>query len=115
MKPEDRTKLYNRIFKYIFWVLLITFLTLYFSQATGYYEFKQHKKVVYTAEQIKKFEADVAAGKDVHIEDYMETTSKNYSNKTSSLGLSISEAMGEIVKSSIEGLFSAIDQMVEES
>ncbi len=114
MKPEDRIKIYNKIFKYVFWLLLITFLTLYFSQATGYYEFKQHKKVIYTSEQIKKFEADVAAGKDVHIEDYMETTSRDYSNKTSDLGLSISESLGDIVKSGIEGFFDAINKMVEE-
>lgn len=114
MKPEDRIKIYNKIFKYIFWLLLITFLTLYFSQATGYYEFKQHKKVVYTSEQIKKFEADIASGKDVHIEDYMETTSRDYSNKTSDLGLSISESLGDMVKSGIEGLFDAINKMVEE-
>lgn len=114
MKAEDRIKIYNKIFKYVFWLLLITFLTLYFSQSTGYYEFKQQKKVVYTAEQIKKFEADVAAGKDVRIEDYMETTIKDYSNKTSDLGLSLSEAMGDIVKVGIEGFFNAINKMVEE-
>lgn len=114
MKTEDRVKIYNRIFKYIFWLLLVTFLTLYFSQATGYYEFKQHKKVIYTAEQIKKFEADVAAGKDVRIEDYMETTNRDYSNKTSDLGLSISETIGDIVKSGIEGFFDTINKMVQE-
>ena len=114
MKIEEREKIYGRIFKYIFLLLLITFLTLYFSQVTGYSEFKQHKKVVYTAEQIKKFEADVAAGKDVHIEDYMETKEKNYINKASKLGLSISEGMGNIVKKGIDDLFSAISEIVEE-
>lgn len=114
MKAEDRVKIYNKIFKYVFWILLLTFLTLYFSQSTGFYEFKQQKKVIYTAEQIKKFEADVAAGKDVRIEDYMETTIKDYSNKTSDFGLSFSETLGEIVKSGIEGLFGTIGKMVEE-
>lgn len=113
MKAEDRVKLYNKIFKYVFWVLLITFLTLYFSQATGYYEYEQHKKVVYTAEQIKKFEKDVEAGKDVRIEDYMETSVKDYSNKTSDLGLAFSENVGKIVKSGIENFFNAINEMVE--
>lgn len=114
MKPEDRVKIYNRIFKYVFWILLVTFLTLYFSQATGYYEFKQHKKIIYTAEQIKKFEEDVAAGKNVQIEDYMETADRDYRNKASDLGLSISEIMGNIVKTGMEGFFSAINHMVEE-
>ncbi len=114
MKAEDRAKIYNKIFKYVFWLLLLTFLTLYFSQSTGYYEFKQQKKVIYTAEQIKKFEADVASGKDVHIEDYMESTNKDYSNKASDIGLSFSETLGNIVKSGIEGFFDSINKMVEE-
>ncbi len=114
MKAEDKIKIYNRIFKYVFWILLLTFLTLYFSQSTGYYEFTQHKKVVYTAEQIKKFEADVASGKDVRIEDYMESTNKDYSNKASDIGISFSETLGKIVKSGIEGFFDAVNKMVEE-
>lgn len=114
MKPEERVKIYNRIFKYIFFLLLMTFLTLYFSQATGYYEFKQHKKVIYTAEQIKKFESDVASGKNVRIEDYMETSNKDYRNKASDLGLTFSETIGDIVKSGIEGFFEAVGKMVEE-
>lgn len=114
MKAEDRVKIYNRIFKYSFWILFITFLALYFSQATGYIEFKQHKKVVYTKEQIKRFEEDVASGKNVQIEDYMETNQKDYSNRASDFGLSFSETMGRIVKTGIEGFFAVIGKMVEE-
>lgn len=52
MKKEERIKLYSKIFKIIFWILLITFLTLYLSQATGYYEYELHQKVVLTEEKL---------------------------------------------------------------
>lgn len=113
MKKEDKIKIYNRIFKWCFFILFITFLTLYFSQGTGYFEFKQHQKVVYTKEQIEKFEEDVANGRDVHIEDYVENTKKDYSNKVSDLGYYISENLGNVVKKGIEGTFSMINKMVE--
>lgn len=113
MKPEERTKLYGRIFKYCFFILLITFVTLYFSQATGYYEFQQHKKVVFTADQIKKFEKDVAEGKNVNIENYMENTKKNYRNKVSNFGLYLSEEIGNSIRKGIEGTFQFINEMIE--
>lgn len=114
MKPETRIKIYSKLFKWSFFILFITFLTLYFSQGTGYYEFKQHQKTVYTKEQIERFEEDVAKGRDVHIEDYAENTKKDYSNKISDLGYYISENLGNAVKKGIEGTFSMIGKMVEE-
>ena len=113
MKASDRVKLYNRIFKYSFFILLVTFLTLYLSQATGYYEYEQHKKVVFTSEQIKKFEQDVADGKNVNIENYLENTNKDYQNRISNLGLSLSEGIGDCLKKGIEGAFSFINKMIE--
>lgn len=39
-----KTKVLNVIFKYLFLMSFITFLTIYLSQATGYYEYRQYKK-----------------------------------------------------------------------
>ena len=77
-------------------------MALYFSQATGYYDFAEHKKVTLTNEQIKKFEEDVAQGKNLNIEDYLSNTDKNYQNKTSQMGLKISESIGKYAKEGIE-------------
>ena len=68
------------MFRFCFMLSLLTFLALYFSQATGYYDYKEHKKVILTSEQIKKFEEDVANGKNLDIEEYLTNTDKNYQN-----------------------------------
>lgn len=47
-----KTKVLNVIFKYLFLMSFITFLTIYLSQATGYYEYRQYKKKELTEEQI---------------------------------------------------------------
>lgn len=114
MKREDKIKIYKKIFKFCFWCCFITFLTLYLSQATGYYEYEQHKKVSFTNEQIKKFEEDVAAGKNVDLDSYLVEKEKNYSNKTSKLGYSISKTIGKYVKDGLDNTFNLINKAMEE-
>lgn len=114
MKREDRVKIYNRLFKICFFALFITFITLYFSQVTGYYEFDQHKKATLTAEEIKRFEKDVAEGKNIDLESYLTTDKKDYNNKTSSFGLKLSEGLGKIIKKGVEEFFTTIGSIVEE-
>lgn len=114
MKREDKIKIYKKIFKYCFTFLSITFLTLYLSQATGYYEYEQHRKSTFTSDQIKQFESDVAAGKKVDINDYLENANKDYSNKISDLGYNVSDNIGKYVKLGIEGAFGALNKLVEE-
>ena len=114
LKKEERIKVYNKSFKIIFWALLITFVTLYLSQATGYYEYELHKKVVLTDEKIKEFEKDVAAGKNISIEDYLETTNRDYNNKTSSAGYYLSSNIGKYVRIGIEETFRMLNKLVED-
>ena len=114
MKREDKIKIYKKIFKFCFWCFFITFLTLYLSQATGYYEYQQHKKVTFTNEQIEKFEKDVIAGKNVDIESYLEDTTKSYNNKTSKLGYTISNTIGKYVKDGLDNAFEMINKAMQE-
>lgn len=114
MKVEDRKKLCKKLFKFIFMCLLIIYLTLYLSQAAGYYEYKTRERVVLTEEQIRKFEQDVADGKDISIESYFNKNVNNYNNKTSKLGLDISNELGSIVKKGIDGTFNLLNKLVEE-
>ncbi len=114
MKREDKIKIYKKIFKFCFWCCFITFLTLYLSQATGYYEYEQHKKVSFTNEQIKKFEEDVASGKNVDLDSYLVEKEKNYSNKTSKLGYNISKTIGKYVKDGLDNTFNLINKAMEE-
>lgn len=113
MDKKIRRKLYGKLFKFCFLFSLLFFLALYFSQATGYYDFSEHKKVILTNEQIKKFEEDVANGKNLNIEDYLSNTDKNYQNKTSKIGLKISESIGDYAKKGIETAFKVLNNLVE--
>lgn len=113
MDKKIRRKLISRGFRFCFVFALLSFLALYFSQATGYYDFAEHKKVTLTNEQIKKFEDDVASGKNLNLEDYLSNTDKNYQNKTSRMGLKISESIGTYARKGIEATFKVLNKLVE--
>lgn len=114
MKPSKMEMNLRNVFGSLCLILFITFITLYISQATGYYEYTAHKKVVFTNEQIKQFEQDVIDGKDVHMEDYLENQTKTYSNKISKLGYHLSDALSETVKTFLERTFKTINKWIEE-
>ena len=61
---KKKTKTHERIFKYLFFTLFITYVALYFSGTTGYYDYSNYKKTVLTNEKIKQFEQDVKEGKE---------------------------------------------------
>lgn len=114
MKQESKNKKRNKVFKRIMFFLFITFLTLYLSQATGYYEYEQSRKTAFTEEQIKQFEQDVKDGKEIDINKYLENTNKNYQNNISKTTLNISEAISKYTKLGIEKLFEGIAKAIEE-
>lgn len=114
MKKETKHKTVNKVFLSFLFILFITFMTLYISQATGYYEFEQSRKAVFTAEQIEKFEQDVKAGKEIDINNYLDNTNKNYQNNISRATLSISESISKYTKMGVEKIFSSIAKMIEE-
>lgn len=103
-----------KIFKWSFTFLLVIFLTLYFSQLTGYYEYQNYQKMVMTEEQIKQFEQDIKDGKEVDIKDYVVNINRDYGNSLSNLGMSISNIISNTVKNGIIKLFSSISGMVNE-
>ena len=94
--------------------LSILFVALYFTQTTGYYEFEQRKKTTLTEEQIRQFEQDVAEGKKIDLENYLESGKKNYNNKISSLSLSLSKKIEDLFNSGMEYLFKSIEKTVND-
>lgn len=104
----------NKIFKYILLTFFITFLALYLSQSTGYFEYKNRQKVALTNEQIKEFEKDVNAGKNVNIAKYIEINNKSYQNKLSKTGLSISNTLEKAVQKFIGESFKVLSKLVGE-
>ncbi|MDD2203311.1 MAG: hypothetical protein PHT75_01860 [Bacilli bacterium] len=88
-----------------FWIglsiLFAIFMTLYISQATGYYDYKQYQKTELTKEKIAQFEQDIKDGKNIKIENYLESVETNYNNNASKAGLQISNTIQKYVKSGI--------------
>ena len=113
MNLKEKQKLGNTIFKRFWFMMFLIFLTLYVSQASGYYEYEIRKKATFTEEQIKKFEQDIKDGKEIDVEQYISHTNKNYQNKLSSSVLLISEMISKYTKLGIEKVFSIIGQAVE--
>lgn len=114
MKKETKHKRINKVFISFLFIMFITFVTLYISQATGYYEFEQSRKAVFTAEQIQKFEQDVKEGKEIDINNYLDNTNKNYQNSISRVSLNISESISKYTKMGVEKVFGSIAKMIEE-
>ena len=67
-------------------ILIFLFFVLYFMQASGYNEYTRNRENMLTEEQIKEYEEDIEAGKDVTIKDYLNKDKVNYDNKVSDLG-----------------------------
>lgn len=111
---KEKKKILNKIFARVFIAILIAFTAIYISQATGYYEYEQHRNVVLTSEQIKKFEEDVKNGKDVDALSYLEEEKKDYSSNISNFGLKISNNLSKMVKNFIDKTFKVLNDVFTE-
>lgn len=93
-----------------FWIvitiLFAIFLTLYISQAIGYYDYEQYKKVELTSEKIAEFEQDIKDGKEIDVKDYIENVNIDYNNNASKAGLRLSSSIKKYVRSGIDGTLS---------
>ena len=110
MKKDSK----NKILKFIFYVLFISFLVIYFSELTGYYEYQNHKKTTLTEEQIKKFEDDIKNGKEVDINDYLINDRIKYNNALSNLASKLSDGISKIVNNGVEYIFKYVSRLIEE-
>ena len=110
MKKDRR----NKIFKFLIVFLFIIYITIYVSQLTGYYEFKNYQKTILTKEQIEKFENDVKNGKNVKLNDYVVNTNKHYQTRLSKIGYDLSELISKAVNKGINSSFDFLIKLVDE-
>lgn len=110
-----KNKKINKIFKILFVVCFVSFLTFYIAGKSGYYEYNARKKMSFTKEQIEQFENDVKNGKNIDIKEYLKNTNKNYQNKISKTTLNISETIEKITKKGVDIIFTKIGNAIEES
>lgn len=110
MKKDKKNKIFSRIII----VLFVIYITIYISQLTGYYEYKNYQKMVLTKEQIKQFEQDVKDGKNVKLNDYVVNTNKYYQTRLSKAGLDLSNIISHLVQKGISSSFDFLVKLVDE-
>ena len=93
-------------------ILFGIYASLYYLAESGYYDYKEYNKMIMTEEAMKQFENDVAAGKDITLNDYLNTEFKDYSNNVSKLGLKTSETLENFVTKGIGGFFKVFSKLV---
>ncbi len=103
----------KKIFRFLFLTLFVTFMAIYVSKSAGYIEYENRKQVALTAKQIEKFEADVAAGKNVNLTKYLKKNERNYQNKISNIGLKVSETMEKGVNKVVKVSFKFLADLAE--
>ena len=109
MKKDKKKSIY----KIIFMIFFISFLVIYFSELTGYYEYQNYKQTALTEEQIKQFEKDVLEGKEVDLNEYLVVDNKSYNNKLTKLTSKISNGISKIVQKGVESAFKFLSNLVE--
>ena len=93
-------------------ILVFLFFVLYFMQASGYNEYTRNRENMLTEEQIKEYEEDIEAGKDVTIKDYLNKDKVNYENKVSELGLDLSRLIEDIFNKGMNVFFEMLNEAV---
>lgn len=93
-------------------ILVFLFFVLYFMQAAGYNEYTRNRENMLTEEQIKAYEEDIEAGKDVTIKDYLNKDKVNYENKVSELGLDLSRLIEDIFNKGMNAFFEMLNEAV---
>ena len=104
----------NIFYKYIFYLFFISFLVIYFSELTGYYEYSNYQKKSLTEEQIREFEEDVKNGKEVDVNKYLNTNIKKYNNTLSKLASKLSDSISNTVNNGVEYTFKYISKLIDE-
>ena len=104
----------NNIYIILFYAFFISFLIIYLSEITGYYEYKNHIKTNLTEAQIKKFESDVKNGNKVDINDYLIDDTKKYNNNLSQIASKLSDSISRLVNNGVKYSFKYISKLIDE-
>lgn len=103
----------KNIVRFIVIVLFLLFISLYISQATGYYKYEDYKKTTLTNKAIERFEKDLDNNEEIDLNNYIEKE-KNYSNVYSSLGLKTSNIIEKSFNKVMNYIFNEINETVNE-
>lgn len=95
----------NKLLKFIGTIIIILFLSLYFSKySNSYYE----EKTLLTEESIKQYEKDLKTGKNIVSNNYI-PKEKDYNNKASKLGIKTSKLIEDLVNNTLKYIVKYMD------
>lgn len=89
-------------------MLILSFASLYLTTAGGYYEYTLSNKNILTEEAIKRFERDVASGKEIVASNYI-TEQKDYSNTANILANKLSNLISKTYDKVMRFIFKQIE------
>lgn len=93
-------------------ISIVCFFIVYFLLENGYYENKKARQVALTEENIRKFEEDVKQNKIIDISNYKIEEEKDYSNKISKLGQSLTDKAGKFIIKGTEGVLDILKSLL---
>lgn len=103
----------TKLIKGIFFLFLLSFIVLLVLEETGYYKTRTSKAKTLTEEQIKIFEQDIKAGKEIDINDYVINRvdyTSDLSNNIYKISLKLERGLDSVIKF----IFKKVNEMVEE-
>lgn len=96
----------NKTIKFIILVIVILFLSLYFSNYNNsYYENKYNL----TEKAIKNYEEDLKSGKPIIPSNYLQEE-KNYNNKISNVGIKVSKLIEKAFTDGINNIIKLLEK-----
>lgn len=98
----------NNLPKLIGIMLVLSFASLYLTTVGGYYEYNLSNKNILTEEAIKRFEADVASGKEIVASNYI-VEQKDYSNTANVLANKLSNFISATYDKMMHFIFKQIE------
>lgn len=104
----------KKFFKFLLSFLFLVYITIYISESSGYYEFKNYKKATLTKEKIAEFEAELKAGKKVDFDKYMVNVDEDYDNQISNFGYNISNTVSNLINKGVVSIFDTIGKLAKE-
>lgn len=103
----------KKIIKLLVYLIVISFLCSYLIDKTGYYEYSLNNKKNLTEESIKRFEEDVKKGKDIDINNYLENTYVDYSNKLTDTTSRISIKLNNYLKEFLTNGLNIFEKLIK--
>lgn len=102
----------KKLIRGIFLIFFLVFIVSYIIEQSGYYEYNLSKRTVLTNEKMLQFEKDVLDGKDVTLEDYVVSSSKDYTSSLTKSTNKVSSEVNKVLKKGIEGVFRVLGNFV---